>query len=73
MIEVLEETFAPFVNPEKPQVFPWIAASFIRMGMIVCTLVIEIVEACRARKKQGNMIDKKISLYILYFLAIPMP
>jgi hypothetical protein len=29
LIEVLEVTFAPFVYPEKPQVFPAPAASFI--------------------------------------------
>jgi hypothetical protein len=37
LIEVLEVTFAPFVYPEKPQVFPAPAASFISKDRVVCT------------------------------------
>jgi hypothetical protein len=32
LIKALAETFAPFVQPEKPQVFPRPAASFIKNG-----------------------------------------
>jgi hypothetical protein len=43
MIEVLEKTFAPFGNPEKPQVFPEPAASFIREGTMVCRSTTAVV------------------------------
>jgi hypothetical protein len=32
VIKVLEQTLAPFVQPEKPQVFPRPATSFIKNG-----------------------------------------
>jgi len=32
LIKALEATLAPFVQPEKPQVFPSLATSFIRSG-----------------------------------------
>jgi hypothetical protein len=32
LIKALERTFAPFVQPEKPQVFPRPATSFIKNG-----------------------------------------
>jgi hypothetical protein len=32
LIKALAKTFAPFVQPEKPQVFPRPATSFIRNG-----------------------------------------
>jgi hypothetical protein len=32
LIKALGETFAPFAQPEKPQVFPRPAASFIKNG-----------------------------------------
>jgi len=73
LIEVLGQTVTPFVNPEKPQVFPEPAASFIRKGSIVCTSDTAVFEPCRRWRKQRQMTDKRMSLYILYFIAIPMP
>jgi hypothetical protein len=43
-------TLAPFVNPEKPQVSPWPAASFIKKYTIVCISGLAGVEPCHARQ-----------------------
>lgn len=42
-------TLAPFVNPEKPQVSPWPAASFIKRRTIVCISGLAAVEPCHPR------------------------
>jgi len=55
LIEVLEVTFAPFVNPEKPQVFPAPAASFIRKAAIVCTSDTAAAEPCHLWTRQRSM------------------
>jgi hypothetical protein len=42
LIKALGETFAPFVQPEKPQVFPRPATSFIKAGRMDGPLGTEI-------------------------------
>src|ERR1700692_1811275 len=73
MIEVLEETFALFVSPEKPQVSPWPAASFIKKGTIVYRSDTAVVKPCHLRTRQRPTIDGRIPLFILHFFAIPTP
>jgi hypothetical protein len=62
LIEVPEETFALFVNPEKPKVFPAPAASFIKKGTIVCKSDTAVMGPCHLRKQQRQMIDRRMSL-----------
>jgi hypothetical protein len=45
LIKALGETFAPFLQPEKPQVFPRPATSFIKDGPDI-----GILEAIRGRR-----------------------
>ena len=66
-------TFAPFVNPEKPQVFSAPAASFIRKAAIVCTSDTAAAEPCHLWTRQRSMTHSRISLFLLYFLTIPRP
>jgi hypothetical protein len=43
VIKALGRTLAPFVKPEKPQVSPWLAASFISKGPYIGGLTAAIV------------------------------
>jgi hypothetical protein len=51
LIKALGETFAPFVQPEKPQVFPRPAASFIKNGPDISKLEPIGRRRCRQRRR----------------------
>ena len=73
MIGSLDVTLALFVNHEKPQVSPWPAARFIKKGRAPCTLDVAAVNSCPVRKSGRVESELPMSLYLLYFLAMPMP
>jgi hypothetical protein len=51
LIKALEQTLAPFAQPEKPQVFPRPAASFIKDGPHVSMLEAIGKRPCHERRK----------------------
>jgi hypothetical protein len=51
LIKALGETLAPFVQPEKPQVFPRPATSFIKNGPDISML--ESIGRRRRRARRG--------------------
>ena len=54
VIKALERTLAPFVQPEKPQVFPTPAANFIKDGPDI--IMLEAIS--RRRRREGHRLWK---------------
>jgi hypothetical protein len=73
MIESSDVTFALFVTHEKPQVSPRPAARFIKKGRVPCPLDVATTNPCPAWKSRRTDDRLPMSLYLLYFFAMPMP
>jgi hypothetical protein len=61
----LSRTLAPFVNSEKPQVFPWAAASFINKVPQISELRSVGTNYCAAQNSLRQTSDRQMCLYLL--------
>jgi hypothetical protein len=67
----LSRTLAPFVNSEKPQVFPWAAASFINKVPQISELSLIGTDYCTARNNLRQTSERQMCLYLLGIFNCP--
>jgi hypothetical protein len=69
LIKALGETFAPFVQPEKPQVFPRLATSFIKTRPDISILEPIGGRRCREQRKFRKRADGTVMPVLIGIFA----
>jgi len=67
MIEVLDVTFAPFVNSEKPHLFTRPAARLINIGAVLTTLHTPVANLTQRAKCQDERSIMDVSVDAIFF------
>jgi hypothetical protein len=68
VIQALAATFAPFAKPEKPQLSPRLAASFIKNGRCISGLRVANTHRCIARGKSRMKVGETVMPVSIGFL-----